>query len=85
MNVKMLQMRKKPIDAQHKPTLNRPFFRVGQIAQLVEQRTENPCVRSSILRLATIIPHSECFALRGNFSRVMLGGMKHFNDPRFVS
>ena len=28
---------------------------VGQIAQLVEQRTENPCVRSSILRLATIL------------------------------
>ena len=30
------------------------IFSVGQIAQLVEQRTENPCVRSSILRLATI-------------------------------
>ena len=29
-------------------------FTEGQIAQLVEQRTENPCVRSSILRLATI-------------------------------
>ena len=25
----------------------------GEIAQLVEQWTENPCVRSSILRLAT--------------------------------
>ena len=31
------------------------IFSVGQIAQLVEQRTENPCVRSSILRLATIL------------------------------
>ena len=28
--------------------------KVGEIAQLVEQWTENPCVRSSILRLATI-------------------------------
>ena len=45
---------KKPIDAHNKPTLNHEFFKVGQIAQLVEQRTENPCVRSSILRLATI-------------------------------
>jgi hypothetical protein len=29
----------------------------GQIAQSVEQRTENPCVPSSILGLATIIKH----------------------------
>ena len=28
-------------------------FVLGQIAQLVEQRTENPCVPSSILGLAT--------------------------------
>ena len=47
-------MRKKPIDGQSKQPLNRKFSNVGQIAQLVEQRTENPCVRSSILRLATI-------------------------------
>lgn len=26
----------------------------AEVAQLVEQRTENPCVRSSILRLGTI-------------------------------
>ena len=29
-------------------------FLAGQIAQSVEQRTENPCVGSSILPLATI-------------------------------
>ena len=28
----------------------------GTLAQLVEQRTENPCVRSSILRGTTISP-----------------------------
>ena len=28
----------------------------GAIAQQVEQRTENPCVLSSILRAATIVP-----------------------------
>jgi hypothetical protein len=29
----------------------------GQVAQLVEQRTENPCVGGSIPPLATIIIH----------------------------
>ena len=29
----------------------------GQVAQLVEQRTENPRVGSSILPLATVVPH----------------------------
>ena len=29
---------------------------IGQIAQLVEQRTENPCVGGSIPPLATIFP-----------------------------
>ena len=33
--------------------LVRPLILEGQIAQLVEQRTENPCVPSSILGLAT--------------------------------
>ncbi len=42
------------------------IFSVGQIAQLVEQRTENPCVRSSILRLATILQK-----LYDRISRVM--------------
>src|SRR5476649_38201 len=32
-----------------------PFLR-GKIAQLVEQRTENPCVAGSIPALATIFP-----------------------------
>ena len=35
--------------------LNPLSFTNGEIAQLVEQWTENPCVRSSILRLATIL------------------------------
>ncbi len=46
---------KKPIDAHYKPTLNHKLFRIGQIAQSVEQRTENPCVPSSILGLATTL------------------------------
>ena len=33
-----------------------PFRNAGQIAQLVEQRTENPCVPSSTLGLATTFP-----------------------------
>lgn len=37
------------------PPQRPPIIRVlsGQVAQLVEQRTENPCVGSSILPLAT--------------------------------
>ena len=31
-----------------------PLFRSGKVAQLVEQRTENPCVPGSIPGLATI-------------------------------
>ena len=31
------------------------FVGSGQVAQLVEQRTENPCVGSSILPLGTIL------------------------------
>ena len=38
---------------------------VGQVAQLVEQRTENPCVGSSILPLST-------FLSRGQRSRGLL-------------
>ncbi len=30
------------------------YVHIGQIAQLVEQRTENPCVASSILALANL-------------------------------
>ncbi len=33
----------------------------GTLAQLVEQRTENPCVRSSILRGTTISPNLGLF------------------------
>ena len=33
-------------------------FQHGQLAQSVEQGTENPCVRSSILRLPTIFTSS---------------------------
>ncbi len=33
----------------------------GTLAQLVEQRTENPCVRSSILRGTTKPPNSGGF------------------------
>ena len=53
--VKNVTDAKKPIDGHNKPTLNHGFSKVGQIAQLVEQRTENPCVPSSILGLATTL------------------------------
>ena len=36
-----------PVSGRHRP---------GQVAQLVEQRTENPCVAGSIPALATIYP-----------------------------
>ena len=45
---------KNSVDAWNRHNLNAAFLKSGRIAQLVEQRTENPCVRSSILRLATI-------------------------------
>ena len=35
----------------------------GTLAQLVEQRTENPCVRSSILRGTTKAPFMGLFLL----------------------
>ena len=38
--------------------LKRPDFVNGEIAQLVEQRTENPCVPGSNPGLATILRHS---------------------------
>ena len=50
----------KAVDGAHSPRFNTtlraatPEFPNGQIAQLVEQRTENPRVDSSILSLATI-------------------------------
>ena len=40
-----------PLSRQHRAPIIRSFS--GQVAQLVEQRTENPCVGSSILPLAT--------------------------------
>ena len=44
---------KNSVDAWNRHNLNAAFLKSGRIAQLVEQRTENPCVRSSILRPAT--------------------------------
>lgn len=35
---------------------NSPPIKNGSVAQLVEQRTENPCVESSILSGTTIMP-----------------------------
>ena len=52
----------KAVDCAHSPRFNTPLWAAtpatsnGQIAQLVEQRTENPRVDSSILSLATILP-----------------------------
>ena len=43
-----------PFDALHSPPFVRPSF-WGKIAQLVEQRTENPCVPGSIPGLATTL------------------------------
>ena len=49
----------KAVDGAHSPRFNTPLCAAtpatpnGQIAQLVEQRTENPRVDSSILSLAT--------------------------------
>ena len=40
-----------PTDTQSRPVRNKGTL--GEIAQLVEQWTENPCVASSILALAT--------------------------------
>ena len=40
-----------------------PTHRSGQVAQLVEQRTENPCVAGSIPALATKIPALVCKAV----------------------
>jgi hypothetical protein len=42
------------LTGQSLPVLIRALTPAGQVAQLVEQRTENPRVGSSILSLATI-------------------------------
>ena len=44
---------KNSVDACNRDNLNAAFLKSGRIAQLVEQRTENPCVPSSILGPAT--------------------------------
>ena len=44
---------KNSVDAWNRHNLNAAFLKSGRIAQLVEQRTENPCVPSSILGPAT--------------------------------
>ena len=46
---------KNSVDAWNRHNLNSAFLKSGRIAQLVEQRTENPCVPSSILGPATTI------------------------------
>ena len=46
---------KNSVDAPKRDYLNAVFLKYGRIAQLVEQRTENPCVPSSILGPATTI------------------------------
>ena len=43
-----------PVDAPPARAFISPSFRWGKLAQLVEQRTENPCVPGSIPGLATI-------------------------------
>ncbi len=40
----------------------------GTLAQLVEQRTENPCVRSSILRGTTTSPKNWGFFFTFNYN-----------------
>ena len=44
---------KNSVDAWNRHNLNAAFLKSGRIAQSVEQRTENPCVPSSILGPAT--------------------------------
>ena len=45
-----------------------PAHKLGQVAQLVEQRTENPCVGSSILPLTTSRPRVQIDAKRCNLA-----------------
>ena len=47
--------RKFPVDASFRRPFNSAPFGNGELAQLVEQRTENPCVLGSIPRLATTL------------------------------
>ena len=42
-----------PIDVKPRPSFAAPSSAPGKVAQLVEQRTENPCVPGSIPGLAT--------------------------------
>ena len=44
-----------PIDAKPRPSFAAPSSAPGKVAQLVEQRTENPCVPGSIPGCATIL------------------------------
>jgi hypothetical protein len=53
---------------------------VGEIAQLVEQWTENPCVRSSILRLAT----SVFYRRHVLFNNLYQAFDNFFSQPPFV-
>src|SRR5260221_4622500 len=64
--------------------LTAPSFSDGQVAQLVEQRTENPCVGGSIPPLATNTL-SECDAPRGcdNHSMSKSAGAARFHADGF--
>jgi hypothetical protein len=50
---KHLQGGRNPIDVKPPGSFAAPSFCPGKVAQLVEQRTENPCVPGSIPGLAT--------------------------------
>ena len=49
------------------------FVGSGQVAQLVEQRTENPCVGSSILPLATVVTTSTWVTRRSRRAERLTG------------
>ena len=42
------------------------YYQTGQIAQSVEQRTENPCVAGSIPALGTINQHKPRLVVNGS-------------------
>src|SRR3972149_709566 len=78
----------------YRPVRIRGQSRYGQVAQLVEQRTENPCVGGSIPPLATrILPRLSRQNLRGaipplatTFMRVLPVAVAHrfLQKPRFL-
>ena len=67
---RQLEIPQIPVDASSRRPFNSPPFVFGKLAQLVEQRTENPCVLGSIPRLATILGPRENGVLFVGISRV---------------